>query len=631
MKKKFDINSFSKASVAYFKDITNVSKFPLFLLVFLLPIIIFPLFSDPFEFTKLTTTLILAFLSLSALILRFQGKFNDTKLGPVIIALLLITIISAFLGKSTASSLLGMFPNFSQGILTFVTFFFLYFLVSNLLLTVREKKALIATMLAGLSVTLIIIILQTLGVPLLSPFFGNTGVNLIGTSEATRVILLMVVPFAVYFAITDHTIKRTISFVFLALSLFLLIVPQAFLSFQGTVYQLGLIDTFRTIWEGTKSNFLTGIGPANLPYFFDSVKPLYFPESQLTDSYSQYFNNWINLGTAGGIVYTIFLVLIGYHCFKNFKAFDTFRRILTFSIGIFILYQFFAPFNFLINAYFWILLALLFSPYIETLQTVKPRINIYKGLIVGTVLILSLFLIGKMAIADTFFTQGMILQSQQDKKQAAVQTLEMAVNSNPLIDTYHREYAKSIITTLEQPDSSNEAKLKEQIEVVNRAIESGENAVDLNKINKLNYIALTQIYFTGAFFDQSNLPKAIDTAKKATQVAPNDPSIWGNLALVFKQSNQLPQAEDVYKKIVERFPLDIRSYQTLAGFYNEQKNYKSEAETLQKALTLINDQNQKAQIEARIKEVERLATDSAQVQPETSNLPNIEGSIEVKP
>ena len=87
--------------------------------------------------------------------------------------------------------------------------------------------------------------------------------------------------------------------------------------------------------------------------------------------------------------------------------------------------------------------------------------------------------------------------------------------------------------------------------------------------------------------DPTFTKKTIEVLDKTISLAPTDPKLYYNKAIVLGQVDQIDEAIDTLKKAIELKPNYRDAYFALALFYFDQENEKQAVETMNIVLKLI--------------------------------------------
>ena len=148
--------------------LNNIIKYPIYLLVFLLPLFFLPFSFEIFEFNKQYLLLFLVLISFFFWFARmiFSDKelsFRKTPFNIPILAFSLVAILSAVFSVDRISSIFGYYGRFSDGLITLLGLVIFYFLVVNNAKLINVEK-LIKTLLWSSLFIIIISYLSVFGI-----------------------------------------------------------------------------------------------------------------------------------------------------------------------------------------------------------------------------------------------------------------------------------------------------------------------------------------------------------------------------------------------------------------------------------------------------------------------------------
>jgi len=126
------------------KVFSNITKYSIYLLVFLLPLFWLPFSFEVFEFNKQFLLFFLATLAFFSWIAKMvlvdkEIRFKRTPLDIPVLAFLFVAILSAIFSVDKISSLFGFYGRFSDGLIGLLSLGLLYFLITNNV-SVKDKE-----------------------------------------------------------------------------------------------------------------------------------------------------------------------------------------------------------------------------------------------------------------------------------------------------------------------------------------------------------------------------------------------------------------------------------------------------------------------------------------------------------
>jgi len=185
------------------KKIINIcdkaGKFLIYFLVFSLPLFFLPITYDPLDFNKQFFLGILIFIALIFWLVRsfFASKFevNLSLINISVLILILVNLLSLFFSYWRYSSFWGWPFNVSQGFLTLIYFFIVYFLIINYFDKKKEIVNLFSTLILSAFFVSIFSIFNIFGKPIFPWVFSKTiFFNTIGSVNSLALFLAILFP-----------------------------------------------------------------------------------------------------------------------------------------------------------------------------------------------------------------------------------------------------------------------------------------------------------------------------------------------------------------------------------------------------------------------------------------------------
>jgi len=221
---------------------SKLNKYPLYLLLFLLPIFFFPLTQNILDFPKQILAQILIALSfigwMGKSILEGEIHFKVNKIFYFIIFLILILLLlSSFFSISLKYSLLGLSLDFVDSFLNyFVLIIFAFLLINNFVKRPREIISLIYVIIFGGIIAAIFNLFQMYNIFLLPfDFSKSISFNSIGTPNSISIFFISLLPLSFVLALKEKGKVK----LFLMLGLLLFFLNVLFIDFK--IGWLGLI------------------------------------------------------------------------------------------------------------------------------------------------------------------------------------------------------------------------------------------------------------------------------------------------------------------------------------------------------------------------------------------------------
>lgn len=159
--------------------------------------------------------------------------------------------------------------------------------------------------------------------------------------------------------------------------------------------------------------------------------------------------------------------------------------------------------------------------------------------------------------ADLVYTTGKRL-SDQDHLSLALADLRQATTLRPNEPVYTDELSLTLAKTALQLAPQNATQAAQLADI---AIELSDKTLALNPVHLNFYKSRTRLFVDLANFDPNHLQSARQALVTATQLAPTDPKLWLNLALIELQISSPEAAEQYFLKSLELKPdLELARY-----------------------------------------------------------------------
>jgi len=211
-------NNFKNRSQEITRFCDIVGRFLIYLLIFFLPLFFLPFTYDTLDFNKQFFLGILVFISLILWLIKsfFSGKFdfNSSFLNVPILVFILSNVLSLAFSSWRYSSFWGWPLNISQGFLTLIYFFTLYFLIINHFDKKKDILKLIFILVCSGIFVSTFSLLQIFG-KFIFPwdFARNTSFNTIGSLNSLALFLAVLLPLGVLLIISSFGLVRATSLI----------------------------------------------------------------------------------------------------------------------------------------------------------------------------------------------------------------------------------------------------------------------------------------------------------------------------------------------------------------------------------------------------------------------------------
>lgn len=194
-----------------------------------------------------------------------------------------------------------------------------------------------------------------------------------------------------------------------------------------------------------------------------------------------------------------------------------------------------------------------------------------------------LLTITKMWLADSSFSVGE-RANETGNAGRAYNFLAESIVLNPREPFYRNEFgfaAAASAVSLKETDATLSAQLK------NDAVGETEKSLRISPKNTSLWRTAIRTYYMLSELDKSFTQKAVDTIDQTIFLAPTDPKLYYNKAIILGQMDRNLEAISSLQKAVELKPNYKESYYSLALFYFDQKEYPKAIDSMSKVLKLV--------------------------------------------
>ncbi len=397
--------------------------------------------------------------------------------------------------------------------------------------------------------------------------------------------------------------------------------PSIASSVGGTQLETGGTEsgTIRLIvWKGALQIFkhypLFGSGVETFAYSYYNFRPV---EHNLVSEwdflYNKAHNEYLNyLATTGAVGFLSYLGMIGtfmllsvwYLLFRKKEKHSNSWLFTAAILGSYISYlvQNFFGFSVVIIALFfytfpglvfvieektWPLkINLNFFKLPQTFLNTLVQKNPYRVILLSLTIILTLYYLGgviKYWIADTYYKTGNEA-SDAGNPGKAYNNLSIAVSLNNKEPLYQNDLgyaAASASLALAQSDATQSASLALEADAYT------ENSLRISPKNVSLWRTAVRTYYELSVLDPKYEDKAEQTMDQTIVLAPTDPKLYYNKALILSQLGKNEEAVEVMKKAIELKPNYREAYLSLSSLYSETKHYDLAKEEADKVLKMI--------------------------------------------
>ncbi len=249
---------------------------------------------------------------------------------------------------------------------------------------------------------------------------------------------------------------------------------------------------------------------------------------------------------------------------------------------------------------FWAIFAVLLIPQKQINRATKS-ISTFQYFSLGMVFLIGayiLIIISNTWKADVLYASGTNLAKSTDLIQGA-QELEQAVLKSPHEAIYQDQLASAYAQIAVALAETNDATLAAQF--TQKAVETSDQAMKLNSVHLNLYKDRARIYILLAQINPNYLHPALETLDQAQQLAPTDPKITYNRALISLELGQTEIGQQLLETTLKMKPNYGAARIKLAELLAKQGKIEESIQQYQYILDYINPED-----EASLKQIEAL-------------------------
>ena len=631
------------------KGIEKAERIVVNAVVFLVPLAVLHLFTNPFTTPKLA---ILVFGVVVLLLIKCVKMYLKGGIGfstgsfdfPVL--LLAASYLISGLVKTQNKMEAFFLPGTATAIIAGA---FLYLLIIQS--DEKTKKGISNSIyLSGVVVALGVLIASAgvfRGINQLPQFIRDTGFTLVGGSLSGIIFLAAVLPFGLNLLTKEKdVVKKSFWGVSLALLIFGTVI-SLFNVLPGKPSAPQLPD-FNTSWivavDSLKFSPLLGVGPGNYIYAFNRLRPLTFNQTELWRlRFTSARNYGLSAVTETGLLGTAALILIVYSVIRMIRTNNDKERKLVgwnrvnntslISLSILGVSLLLFPINIVFIMLLFVLLALnaevqkvnLGSFYPAGLGENQASKNVSAWLplavvslpvIVGTVALS--YYSYRALYAEYVYRNALIAVLQNDGSQAYT-LLGKAINKNPYVDRYHTSYAQvnlGLANALSQKEDITDQDRSNIASLIQQAIREGKATVALNPMRASNWEVLGRIYQAIMPLAQGADVFAAQTFSQAVALDPFNPDLRISLGGIYYAKGDFDSAMRIFEYAVAVKQDLPNSHYNLAYAYKGRGEIEKAINEMSTVLSLV-DRNSK-DFETAKAAIEEFESQKASVEPKSS-------------
>jgi len=561
-------------------------------LVFLLPLVVLPIFPNSFDTPKLG---LLVFGVIALILVKSVKAITGGKvrfcLGKFDIAVMLVAL--AYVITTVVQSPNKMEALLLPGTTTVVVGgAFLYFLINQM----KHKRFVELSLVASAITMVVVMLLSIAGVlsslPGIGQVVGETqAFNTLGGVLPSLVFFAVVVPLTVYSVINK---KDMATKAFYGISLVLLIfgiVISGFYSLPGRDTSPRLPD-FTTSWtvaiDTLKVSPLMGVGPGNYVSAFNRFRPLSYNQTdnwqlRFTSSRSYYITLLTEVGVLG-VAAMGSVVFLYVRVAKAAQKESRERKLVGWgsanvaylvSFGVLLVLLLIFPITPALMILMFVLLALASETKPMELSFMGDAKSRFPAIVVTTPFILGAIAVGYFAVrvlsAEAIYRSAINAVAANDGR-LAYETLQRAINTNPYVDRYRISYSQvnlALANNIAQNEQISETDRNTLAQLVQQAIREGKAAVTLNAQKASNWEVLGSVYRAVIPLAQGADVFAFQTYSQAVALDPINPNTRIALGGLLYQAKNYKDAIDVFRLATLAKPDLANAHFNLAAAYRE--------------------------------------------------------------
>lgn len=563
--------------------LTKIEKYILYATVFLIPLVLFPFFANPYDPAKLTV--LVGLLGL-ILIVKFvktiaTGKFAIAASNfDLAVSLFAVTYLLSAIFRTPNKPEAFFLPGMATAVIASVIF---YFLLNE---HKDDTKGIIITLFVSALGVSFVSLFSFLGVwtkiPQLPEFTKQKFFNTLGSPLPTAIFLIVVLPLAAKLIVKEKDFAKKLFYSIASLIIVMGLGVSAYLSFPGKGANLRFLD-YNTSWqvavETLKQSPILGTGPGNYATAFNLFRPLTYNQTSLwpfrfTSARAFYLTMLTETGLLGLAALVVFAFSLWRFTKEKFDAY-TAGALALILVGL-------GAFSATITLIFvlFILLSLnsksrKININLTTEGTLSPIAAKIPAMIVGVPVILAvlaLYYLGyRAAAAEAVFNKG-LLSLANNKAQETYDAMRSAIRLDPYVDRYHSTFSQvnlAIAGNIAQKQDLNDTDRSTVAQLIQQAVSESKAAVAVNPQRAGNWQLLGQTYQAIMAFAQGADAFATQSFTQAVALDPINPNLRIALGGVYYALGNYDNAIDAFSLAVTAKPDLANSHFNLAIAYRD--------------------------------------------------------------
>lgn len=598
------------------KTLEILEKYILYLTVFLVPLVILPIFPNPFGVPKL---MVLAFgVGLAILAKAFQTLVKgslEISIGSFDFPVVLIGI--AYVVSAILRTPNKMEAFFLPGTATIILAGVLLYLLINQLKESDKKGLKLVVFFSGVVLSLVSLLAASgllAKIPQLPAYIQNSTFNLLGGTLPTSLFLAPLLLLGLGVTLSE---KEAVKKIFLAVSITVFVLGLAisiFNSLPGKPTNPNLVD-FATSWaisvDTLKESPIFGIGPGNYLTAFNRFLPLAYNQTDLwATRFTSGRNFYLTLLTETGLLGAvgIILLLVAVYRKSRAKLADLLKLPELSALLILLVLLALFPTTTTLIVLLFILLSLATKARKTALNLTATPISAPETTTGGkyasrfpAILISLPFIIAVLAF---FFYASRALAAEVKFKKAldalvanqGTQTYDLmreAINTNPFVDRYHSSYTQiNLLLANAIAQNPPEGGLTDQdratiAQLIQQAIREGQAVVTLNPQRAGNWELLASTYRSIIPFAQGADAFAVQTYNQSIALDPINPNLRIALGGLHYALGDYDTAIRVFELATFAKPDHANAHYNLAIAYREKGSIQNAVNEMTIVLSLV--------------------------------------------
>jgi tetratricopeptide (TPR) repeat protein len=581
------------------KTLEKLEKIILILTTLLVPLVVCPLFPNPFGLPKLLTLVIgISLVVLMRTILTISKGSLSFNQGSFGIAVFLLTL--AYLTSAIFKTPNKMEAFFVPGAATFVVAgAIFYYLAGDL-----EKKSLKVTVFLTGVVYSVVTLLAFLGalekIPQLPDFVKDIYFVLEGSTLATAIFVVTTLPLGIGLIIGEKGFTKKL-FYSVSIAVLLLGLAVNIYSLLPGKPQAPKLPGFATSWavtaESIKESPLLGVGVGNYLSAFNRYRPISYNSTDLWNlRYSSADNFYFNLLTETGILglAAAFILLFSVYEILRKNAKEILQRPELISLVLLIISTFVFPVS--QTLIFVLIVYLVLTSQMNKINlklsaeagSKLPAFIVALPVITGVVI---LYYFGARAVLAESKFQETLVNLSNNQVQNVYQNTREIVNLNPYVDRYRAFYAQvnlALSQNLAQKKDLTDNDKNVISQLIQQSIREGKVTVNLNLTRSGNWELLAKIYQSLIAFAQGSDQFTIQTYTQAISLDPINPNLRIALGGVYYSLGRYDEAIKTFELAVVAKPDLANAHYNLAAGYREKNEIDKAIEQMKLVLSLVN-------------------------------------------